>query len=369
MPSISMLIKPASSLCNMRCKYCFYSDEAANRGVGSYGIMTAETTEAIIKRATEEATGSVTFAFQGGEPTIAGISYYDRFCEIVKKYNTKNLHVNYAIQTNGIFSDAGAWAELFRRNNFLVGLSFDGTRQCHDLNRIDASGQGTASRVITCAAVLEKHKVDYNILTVVNSVTARHITKIYAFYKKQDWKYMQFIPCLAPLGDVKSALTPEVWLDYNKTLFDLWYSDNKNALENGHLPAVSVRHLDDYLRAAAGLRPESCGMLGICTIQNVIEADGGVYPCDFWALDEYKLGNINENSFRELFECECAQKFIKSSCIHDEKCRLCRWYKICMGGCARMKHNNQYIYCEVNKTFLEYTYERIIELSNLIMRG
>lgn len=363
MPPISMLIKPASSLCNMRCKYCFYSDEAANRGVGSYGIMTAETTEAVIKRATEEATGSVTFAFQGGEPTIAGIGYYDRFCELVKKYNVKNLHVSYSIQTNGIFSDGESWATLFRRNRFLVGLSFDGTREYHDLNRVDASGNKTASRVIACAALFDKYKVDYNILTVVNPVTARHIAKIYAFYKKQGWVYMQFIPCLAPLGDDTNSLMSEEWLEYNKTLFDLWYSDNKYAL------AVSVRHLDDYLRAAAGMRPEACGTLGICTVQNVIEADGSVYPCDFWALDEYKLGNINVNSFRELFECARAQEFIKSSCVHDEKCGACPWYRICMGGCERMKRNNQYIYCEANKDFFEYTYERIYELSKLIIRG
>ena len=372
MPSISMLIKPASSLCNMRCKYCFYHDEAVSRKIMSYGIMSAETTEILIKRAVEESAESITFAFQGGEPTIAGLDYYLHFCESVKKYNNKNLNINYAIQTNGIFLNREKWAEFFHKNHFLVGLSFDGLRSCHDLNRIDSSGNGTASGVIACAAMFDKYKVSYNILTVVNASTARHISKIYAFYKKQGWKYMQFIPCLAlndDNGKKSFALSSEAWLYFNKTLFDLWYSDCKTELQRGLRPDVSVRHLDDYLRLAAGIKPESCGTLGICSIQNVIEADGSVYPCDFMALDEYKLGNINSNGFRELFESKRAQEFITTSCKHSEKCRSCRWYGICMGGCARMKLKNQYIYCEVNKTFYEYTFERITELSKLIMRG
>jgi uncharacterized protein len=287
MPPLTLLIKPASSLCNMRCRYCFYCDEASNRAVGSYGIMSEETTEIIIKRAMEEASFSVTFAFQGGEPTLAGIGYFRLFCELAKKYNKNDLQIHYSIQTNGILFD-NEWAVFLRDNNFLVGLSFDGTREYH------------ASRVLKCAALLDRYKVDYNILTVMTPVTARHIAKIYTFYKKQGWRYMQFIPCLSPLHDQESknyALSPDQWLEYNKKLFDLWYTDNKIALTAGSLPAVSVRHLDDYLRLVAGQQPESCGTLGFCTVQNVIEADGSVYPCDFWALDEYKLGNIRENIY------------------------------------------------------------------------
>lgn len=366
-----MLIKPASSLCNMRCKYCFYHDEAANRRVVSYGIMSEATAEMIIKRALDESCESVTFAFQGGEPTLAGLEYYERFCFSVNRYNKKKLKVLYAIQTNGIFTESAKWAEFFYRNDFLVGLSFDGTRYCHDLNRIDFSGNGTASKVLACAVILNKYKVKYNILTVINASTARHIEKIFAFYKKQKWRYIQFIPCL-PLRDNEDqnvfALTPEAWLKYNNTLFDLWYQDVKSDLSN-RVPLLSIRHLDDYLRAVAGLKTETCGTLGICSIQNVIEADGSVYPCDFMALDEYRLGNINTNSFRDLFESECAQNFIRLSCNHSEKCLRCKWYPICKGGCSRMKTNDHYIYCEVNKTFYEYTYERAKELTKLIMRG
>lgn len=372
MPSISMLIKPASSLCNMRCKYCFYHDEAVSREIGSYGMMSAETTETLIKRASEESADAITFAFQGGEPTLAGLDYFMHFCETVKKYNTRKLRISYAIQTNGIFPDRDRWARFFHENHFLVGLSFDGLRSCHDLNRIDGAGNGTASRVIACAETFDKYKVTYNILTVVNATTARHISKIYAFYKKQGWNYMQFIACLElnnDGGDKSFQLSSEAWLDYNKKLFDLWYTDCKPDLLKGLQPGISIRHLDDYLRVAAGMRPESCGTTGICSIQNVIEADGSVYPCDFKALDEFQLGNIKTSSFREIFESKRAQDFIKNSCRHSQKCRSCRWYGICMGGCARMKIDNQYIYCEANKKFYEYTFERITELSKLIMRG
>ena len=78
MKYFSMLIKPASSKCNINCKYCFYSDIANLRCIKDYGIMDKETSEILIKKTlgffNEEA--NITFAFQGGEPTVAGLNYW-----------------------------------------------------------------------------------------------------------------------------------------------------------------------------------------------------------------------------------------------------------------------------------------------------
>ena len=122
MPPISVLIKPASSLCNMRCKYCFYADITDNREVKSYGIMSEATLENLIKKAFEYASGSATFAFQGGEPTLAGLDFYRKLLELEKKYNVKNIPVQNAIQTNGYVIDE-KWAKFLADNKFLVGLS------------------------------------------------------------------------------------------------------------------------------------------------------------------------------------------------------------------------------------------------------
>lgn len=367
MPAISMLIKPASSLCNLRCKYCFYHDEASKRITGSYGIMDTTTLENIVRRVFSVASDEVTFAFQGGEPTLAGIKYYHTLFNLCDVYNTKKVKVSYAIQTNGILvADDEHWAEMFAEHDFLVGISVDGMKDLHDTNRVDINGDGTYKKILQAVAVLRKYKVRFNILTVVNSITARNIAKIYKFYKSQNWRYIQFIECLDPIDEPPfqndNSLTPDRYLQYLKTLFDLWYRDMMNG------DYVSIRQFDNYLNMFAGYQAESCGMLGMCTIQYVTEADGSIYPCDFYVLDEYKLGNINEVGFKDIFESGKAQDFIKESCVHSEKCKKCKWYRICRTGCKRYKDNNEYLYCYALYKFFEYSNERFMKLIKRFQR-
>ena len=145
MRSLSMLIKPASGLCNMRCRYCFYADVAAHRTTSSYGIMTEETAEALVRRAFEYADGDVSFAFQGGEPTLAGADFYRTFIRLAERYNTKKLPVHYSIQTNGYAIPDELYA-IMRENRFLVGVSLDGTAEWHDAARIDANGTARSKK-------------------------------------------------------------------------------------------------------------------------------------------------------------------------------------------------------------------------------
>lgn len=148
MPYINLLIKPASSLCNMRCHYCFYADEAANREIPSMGVMSETTAELLVTRALAAAgmQGGVGFTFQGGEPTIAGKQFFRAFIEIVKRLNTGNVSVNYRIQTNGLAIDE-EWVSFFAKNDFLVGISVDGDKTLHDEFRVDTAGKGTWTRI------------------------------------------------------------------------------------------------------------------------------------------------------------------------------------------------------------------------------
>ena len=354
-----MLIKPASSLCNLRCRYCFYHEEARNREVASHGIMTPETAKQLIDRAYADATGHVSFAFQGGEPTLAGLDFFEFFTDYAKRANERRLAVSYSIQTNGMLLASDAkWADFFRRHAFLVGLSVDGTRDQHDLNRITPDGGGSYSNVLKAAAALDRAHVDYNILTVVNSSTVRHGVSIYNSYRKNGWRYMQFIPCIG-----EDAPDDAAYGDFLCTLFDLWYAD----MERGEV--VSIRLFDNLLGLFAGYPPETCGMLGVCTVQYVVESDGSVYPCDFYAVDDRLLGNLHDSSLRTLFESETAQDFIRSSAVHDEGCRDCKWYAFCRGGCRRYKdENNRYLYCRGFYRFLDYSGERFSLLARRWMR-
>ena len=172
MKSLSMLIKPASSNCNLRCTYCFYYDICNNREIKSFGMMKLNLLETIVKRAFNEAEQNCTFAFQGGEPTLVGIDFYREFINFVKKYNTRNINVFYSIQTNGTTINED-WAKFFKENNFLVGISLDGTKEIHDKYRLDANKKGSFNKIMSNIQILNKYKVEYNILTVVNKNTSR----------------------------------------------------------------------------------------------------------------------------------------------------------------------------------------------------
>lgn len=186
MPPLCLLLKPASGLCNLRCRYCFYHDEAGFRQQESYGIMPPEVLEKIIEKALNYAAGACTFAFQGGEPTLAGLDFFRAVVALQKKYNHKNLKIYNTIQTNGVLLD-DAWCAFLAKEKFLVGLSVDGIKETHDFCRVYPDGGGSFNRVMQAVRLLEKYKVEFNILTVVYAATARHIAKIYEAYKKAEF--------------------------------------------------------------------------------------------------------------------------------------------------------------------------------------
>ena len=150
MRPLQMLIKPASANCNLNCRYCFYCDEGKNRENFSYGFMSEETLEVLVRKAFEYADGFCGFAFQGGEPTLAGLPFFQRLIDLQKKYNRNHIRVDNSIQTNGC-GLSEEWAEFFAREKFLVGLSLDGIKSTHDAYRVNRKGEGSFGEVMRTA--------------------------------------------------------------------------------------------------------------------------------------------------------------------------------------------------------------------------
>ena len=368
MPSINVLIKPASGACNLRCKYCFYADETAHREVANYGFMSEETIEKVIERAFEAADRSVTFGFQGGEPTLCGLDFFKKVVALQKQYAKKGVAVSNAIQTNGMLID-DEWAAFLAENKFLTGLSIDGHMDNHDLNRVDAQGRGSFARVMQAADTLTRHQAEFNVLTVVTAESARKIRRIYSFFRKNNLLWQQYIPCLDPLGEERGhtpyALTPALYASFLKTLFDLWYED----ICAGRF--IYIRYFENLLGMLIGHPPESCGLSGRCALQFVVEADGGVYPCDFYVLDQHKMGNVYDHSLMEMAESKSAQEFLAAPYVH-EKCRNCRFFGICRGGCRRDRDLGGEIdlnyFCPAYEEFFEYALPRLMNLARQIGR-
>jgi uncharacterized protein len=365
LPSLNFLIKPASSSCNLKCNYCFYRSEVEKRDVACYGNMQDETLEIIVAKGLQYADKVCEFAFQGGEPTLIGLDFYKKLIKFEKKYNLKKVRIINTIQTNGTLIDE-EWAGFLRENGFLVGVSLDGPKEVHDLNRIDSRKDGTFNPIMKTLRLFDRYGVEFNILAVITSNSSRYADKIYNFFKKSGFGYLQFIPCLAPFGSrsgdfIYSPDQGKLEL-FLKRLFDNWYSD----LMNGKY--ISIRYFDNLVRMIKGGEPEACGMGGICRCNCVIEADGGVYPCDFYAIDKWKLGNIRDLSIEEMIQSDVARKFVEISKPIHETCKSCKWLNICRGGCRREREMSSDIqlncFCNDYKNFFEYAYTRLVEVAN-----
>ncbi len=367
---LSVLVKPASSACDLNCRYCFYKDEAAIREKAFYGQLDGETSEILIKKALGFAGGRCSFLFQGGEPTLRGLDYFENFVALEKKYARPDVKVFNSIQTNGILID-DEWAEFLSKNGFLTGLSLDGSADIHNLNREFPDGSGSFNRVMKAAETLKKHGAPFNILSVVTAQSAKKIEKIYNFFRNSGFDYLQFIPCLEPQevsrGGSPYALLPEEYGRFLIRLFDLWFRD----LQNGKY--VSIRYFDNLLNVLRGGRPETCGSFGRCCVQFVIEGDGTVYPCDFYALDGRELGNIKTDTFGELLNSENAKRFVEESLNVPDECKKCKWYGLCRNGCRRDRvfENGMYAlnyYCRSYKTFFEQKINALANVAAMLPR-
>lgn len=368
MNHLVLLIKPASSLCNMRCKYCFYHDIASVRDIASYGLMTEQTAENIINKAFIFSKKSVTFCFQGGEPTLTGIDFYKYFINKINELNINKIKISYALQTNGLNINDD-FASFFKQNHFLIGVSMDGSKDTNDYFRLDTLGSGTFNSIKKATELLNKYEVDYNILCVITSPIARHAEKTYNFYKKNNYNYLQFIPYIAPLDEEpfshSYSLTPELYLNFLKNLFMCWYNDYVNG------KYISIRMFDNMIQILLGNPPEECGMNGYCQGQFVIEGDGRTFPCDFYCVDNWLTGNINTQSFEEISNSINMKKFIESSYYNKEECSTCSVYMLCRGGCRRYRDHNKdgsagkNIYCETFHYFYEFALPYLKNIINM----
>ena len=332
MKNVNLLIKPASSLCNLRCEYCFYEDEAQNRTQRSMGVMKEELADELIRQVFEavDPDGAVSFAFQGGEPTVAGLPYFRHFAEKVKQHRPPKVRVSFAIQTNGTLLNED-WAQFLKAEGFLVGLSVDGFREAHEAHRVDAEGNGTWKRVLTAKALLDQYAVDYNALCVVTGHCARHPEKAYGSLKNLGFRYIQFIACLDPIGHDRGqepwSLTPERYGRFLCRVFDLWYRD----WVQGNYR--SIRLFEDYVHVLLGDGASTCATCGKCGAYLVLEGDGSAYPCDFFVLDHWKIGSIGEMTIADMAASEKTAAFLHWGSVKPVECAACPYGVICNGGC------------------------------------
>ena len=366
MKLVNLLMKPASSLCNLRCKYCFYEDEASNRSQRSMGVMRRETADALIAQVFEavDPDGMVSFAFQGGEPTVAGLPFFRHFVSRVKQSRPPRVRVSFSIQTNGTLLDE-EWAKFLKAEHFLVGISLDGFRRAHNAHRVDPEGEGTWNRVLAAKSLLDKHRVDYNALCVVTGLCASAPEQTYRTLKNLGFRYLQFIACLDPIGHERGrepwSLTPKAYGEFLCRVFDLWYQDWVSG------DYCSVRLFEDYIHVLLGDGAGTCATCGKCGAYLVVEGDGSAYPCDFFVLDDWKIGSLCHTTVSQMLESEKAAQFLHWGSEKPKECAACPYGRICNGGCKNDwfsdEQGNHNYYCAAFRQFFDYALPRLQQIA------
>ncbi len=203
MQNISLLIKPASYMCNIDCAHCFY--KRVEDVYPQETLMSAQTAETLVRKTLGLGREQNTFCWQGGEPTLMGVDFFREVIELQKRYGSSGQVVGNSLQTNGILID-DEWAEFLAESSFLVGLSLDGPRELHDRYRKLASGEGSFDKVMNAVGLLRKHGVEFNILTLLTDSNVFEPEKLYRFFREHGFSHLQFIPCFEK--DPETGETP-----------------------------------------------------------------------------------------------------------------------------------------------------------------
>lgn len=337
--SFNLMIKPAGSLCNLGCSYCYYLDKSEIYD-GREPVMSREMLETVIRKyiGTCE-TPEVTFNWHGGEPLVLGKDFFRLVLALEKEYADGKI-VNNTIQTNGILIDR-EWAEIFRQGNFLTGISIDGPGEIHDRYRRDRRGGPTLDKVLQGISVLREVGAEFNTMSTINKISEGKGREVYRFLKSIGSRFMQFMPVMEHIKDgrIVAPDTPGAEMapwsvsdvgfgQFLCDIFDEWIRHDVGQYFVGHFDAALARWCK--------MQPGTCAYAETCGGNAVIEHNGDVYMCDHFVYPEYKLGNIATDSLRDMLTSERMIRFgIAKRTSLPDKCRSCRWRGLCNGECPK----------------------------------
>ena len=274
------------------------------------------------------------FAWQGGEPTLMGVDFYRRVTQLQAKYGYYGASVANHIQTNAVLMNDELAEHLFQYN-FLVGVSLDGPAEFHDRFRTFQNGNGSHAQVMKGLDVLRRHNVETNILTLVTSVNSNKGGEVYDYLVDQGIFYHQYIPCVEFGGKnlpMPYALTPEAWGEFLCTVFDHWSADKTRR--------VSVRYFDALLHYLVTKDHIICHTGTKCNEYFLVEHNGDVYPCDFFAQSDLRLGNVRKDSWSDLINSNKYMRFGGNKQDYNQACNCCAYLQLCHGDCLKHRLNH-----------------------------
>ncbi|MEX1030315.1 MAG: anaerobic sulfatase maturase [Paenibacillaceae bacterium] len=369
--NIGVMWKTVSEDCNLVCDYCYYSTCG---GKPDHKIRKIDDIllEKFIQEYMALSRGTASFAWQGGEPLLAGLDFFEKIVSLQAKYAPPNTSISNALQTNGTLIH-DRWAAFFKQYHFLVGVSLDGPQHIHDKRRVDAQGQGSFERVMRGISHLSRHSVEFNILTVIHKDNVGKAKELFQFYDQEKFNFVQFIPCMqfhskqiAQPGIYE--ITPEQYGDFLCEAFDCWYNDGN--------PRISERFFDNMLAVYAHREAELCIHRKECSKTLILEHNGDAYPCDFYIHPDWKIGNVGADALSDILRHPLYDDFLNLKPKLPEQCMTCSYVDLCYGGCPRNRRWSEDLstsdpdyFCHSYRQIYAYAHDRMVTLAEKVRRN
>jgi uncharacterized protein len=342
-----IMTKPSGPICNLDCKYCFYLEKENLYPDQHQWRMADDVLENYVRQfiASQEVP-VVSFAWQGGEPTLLGVDFFRRAVEYQKKH-AEGKRIENSLQTNGVLLD-GEWASFLAENRFLVGVSIDGPRELHDHYRVDKGGHPTFDKVMRGIDLLRQYQVEFNTLTVVQRHNSYYPVEVYRFLKQVGSRFMQFIPIvervassptaeglilISPASDQQAQVSewsvePEQFGRFLCGVFDEWVRKD--------VGEYFVQAFDVALEAWYGMEPSLCVFRRTCGQAMAMEHNGDLYSCDHYVYPENLLGNIMRDNLVEMAGSDKQLRFGNDKLdTLPRYCRECDVRFACNGECPK----------------------------------
>lgn len=366
-----VMAKPSGSVCNLDCSYCFYLEkEKLYPERQKQWKMSEDVLELYIKQQIEAQDGNeVVIAWQGGEPTLMGIEFYQKAVEFERIYSNGKKIIN-TFQTNGVKINE-QWCVFFKKYKFLVGVSLDGPAELHDQYRRSRSGKPTHAKVVRAIELLKKFGVEFNILAVVNNINVKYPLKVYQHLKAIGAEHIQFSPIIErrslssachELSLISSdysgksrvtewSVNPKEYADFLNTIFLYWVRKD--------VGRIYIQMFEQAFAAWCNQPAQMCVFAKNCGSAMALEANGDIYNCDHYVYPENKIGNIKEKTIKEMNSSDQNLLFgMKKNLGLSEECNSCTFLFACNGGCPKHRFEksksgefNKNYFCDAYQSF------------------
>ncbi len=327
----SLLVKPASADCNLRCTYCFYLEKSALYPNASRHRMTHDVLEAMIGSYMRTSQPTYSIGWQGGEPTLMGVDFFRDVVALEKEHGKRGAVVANGLQTNATLID-DEFAGFLAEYNFLVGVSIDGPESTHDTYRCNSAGTGSHAAAMRGVDALKRNKVEYNALILVSAANVEHPQLVYEYLLDLGIFYHQYIPCVEfddQGNPLPYAITGEQWGRFLKGVFDAWKKRDTHR--------VSIRDFDAIVGHMVTGRYSMCVQSGMCTGYFVVEHNGDVYPCDFFVEPSKRLGSVLTDGWQTMQQSKKYRAFGRQKSAWNEACYRCPYVRYCSGDCLKQR--------------------------------